>query len=109
MGFLRTICAVSGLAVLSACTVEDPADQIARQAAKDAVRPILAKRLPGVPIEPAVECVIDNASAKEILTLAKAGVTGQADAETTQTVVIIIKRPETIECIAKDGLAPFLR
>lgn len=97
------------VATLSACLDSDPADYIAREGARDAVRPVLRSRLPGVPIEPAVDCVIDNASASEIFSLAKDGVTGQPDASTVETVTSILSRQSTIECIASDGLAPFLR
>ncbi|PTX57155.1 hypothetical protein C8N43_1821 [Litoreibacter ponti] len=93
--------------LLAACGEDGIADQIARAEAKDAVRPVLQQRFPGVPLEPATDCVIDNASAGEILRLARAGVTGLGPEE-TQLVVEIATRPETIECLLKDGLAPFL-
>lgn len=96
------------LVALMACGEDGLADQLARKEAKDAVRPVLSERFPGVPLEPATDCVIDNASAGEILTLARAGVTGLGPEE-TQLVVEIATRPETIECLLKDGLAPFLK
>ena len=102
------ILALAALMGLSACGEDGLADQLARKEAKDAVRPVLAQRFPGVPLEPATDCVIDNASAGEIITLAKAGVTGLGPKE-TQLVVEIATRPETIECLLKDGLAPFLK
>ena len=92
--------------LLAAC--DTPlADQIARDQAKKAVNPVLAQRFPGVPLEPATNCVIDNASASEILQLARAGTTtvSQTDAE---LVVEIATRPETIRCLLEDGLTPFL-
>lgn len=95
------------LVALTACGEDGFADQLARKEAKDTVRPVLAQRFPGVPLEPATDCVIDNASAGEILKLASAGVTGLGPEE-TQLVVEIATRPETIECLLKDGLAPFL-
>lgn len=95
------------LVALTACGEDGLADQIARNEAKDAVRPVLAERFPGVPLEPATDCVIDNASAGEIFQLARAGVTGLGPEE-TQLVVEIATRPETLECLLKDGLAPFL-
>jgi len=96
------------LVALAACGEDGLADQIARAEAKDTVRPVLAKRFPGVPLEPATDCVIDNARAGEILQLARAGVTGLGPAE-TELVVEIATRPETIQCLLKDGLAPFLK
>ena len=99
--------ALAALTGLSACGDNGLADQLARKEAKDAVRPVLSQRFPGVPLEPATDCIIDNASASEIFTLAKAGVTGLGPDE-TQLVVEIATRPETLECLLKDGLASFL-
>jgi hypothetical protein len=96
-------------AALGACVESRPADYIAREAAKDAVRPVLQRRLPGVPVEAAVNCVIDNASAGEILSLARAGAAGAPDPATVETVVGILRREGTINCLATDGLSPFLR
>lgn len=91
---------------LAACNTP-LADEIARNQAKKAVNPILAERFPGVPLEPATNCVIDSASASEIIQLAKAGTTtvSQTDVE---LVVQIATRPETIQCLLEDGLTPFL-
>ncbi|MCU0912850.1 MAG: hypothetical protein MUE98_16505 [Rhodobacteraceae bacterium] len=97
------------MAGLAACVDSRPADLIAREAAKEAVRPVLQRRLPGVPVEPAVNCVIDNASAGEIIALARAGAAGAPDPATVETVVGILSREGTIDCLATDGLAPFLR
>ncbi|TDT76799.1 hypothetical protein BDE40_0071 [Litoreibacter halocynthiae] len=104
---LVLIPALTALFTLSACGDDGMADQLARKEAKDTVRPVLAKRFPGVPLEPATDCVIDNASAGEILKLARAGVTGLGPEE-TQLVIEIATRPDTIECLLKDGLSPFL-
>lgn len=82
-------------------------DDIARKQAKKAVNPVLAERFPGVPLEPATNCVIDNASASELFQLARAGTTtvSQTDVE---LIVQIATRPESIQCLLKDGLTPFL-
>jgi hypothetical protein len=97
------------LSLLAACAPDGLVDQVAREAAKDAVRPVLQRNFPGIPLEPSVNCVIDNASAGEILTLAEAGATGQPDARTAELVLDIVQRPDTIECLATEGLAAFLR
>ena len=83
------------------------ADEIARDQARKAVNPVLAERFPGVPLEPASNCVINNASASEIFQLARAGTTtvSQTDVE---LIVQIATRPETIQCLLEDGIAPFL-
>lgn len=93
--------------LLAACGEDGLADQLARDKAKDAVNPVIAKNFPGVPLEPATDCVIDNASAAEIIQLARAGTTGLQPKD-TQLVIEIATRPETIECLLKDGLTPFL-
>jgi hypothetical protein len=92
--------------VLSACTAEQQ-DEIARDAAKNAVRPVLEERLPGVPVEPATDCVIDNATAKEILSLAADAVTGPT-ANTVEIVSDILVRQGTLTCLATEGLPPLL-
>ena len=91
---------------LTACTAAQQ-DDLARDAAKRQVRPILAERLPGIPLEPATDCVIDNASAQEILSLAADSVTGPT-ASTVEIVTRIISRPETIQCLATEGLPVLL-
>lgn len=97
------------LATLPGC-VSDMRDQVAREAAKSAVRPVLAKRFPGVPLEPAVNCVIDNATADEIITLARDGaLQGQVTPQAQRVVTTILLRPETIGCLAEDGLPVLLQ
>ena len=95
------------LFALLACT---PAtrDDLTRTAAKSAIRPVLAQRLPGVPVEAAADCVIDNAQYSELLALASDSVTG-ATASTVQIVTTILSRPGTIRCLATDGLPNLLR
>ena len=102
---MRRLLAVAALA-LAACTPQMQ-DEIARDAAKNAVRPVLQERLPGVPVEPASDCVIDNATANEILALAADAVTGPT-ANTVEIVSDILARPETLTCLATEGLPPLL-
>lgn len=99
---------VLAMAVLPGC-VSDMRDTVAREAAKSAVRPVLERRLPGVPVEPAVNCVIDNASADEIVTLARDGaLAGEVSPATRRIVADILLRRGTIECLAEDGLPVLL-
>lgn len=104
---MRIVLAVTAVLSLSACMQTDLVDDVSRRAAKSVVNPILAQRLPGVPTEPMTDCVIDNATSGEILTLARAAAIG-IQPDTYDTVLGIAKRPETIQCIATNGLAPFL-
>ncbi|WP_108485068.1 hypothetical protein [Oceaniglobus ichthyenteri] len=92
---------------LTACTPATRED-LTRSAAKTAVRPILANKLPGVPVEPATNCVIDNANSNELLSLAADAVTGPT-ASTVKIVTDIVSRPGTIQCLATQGLPALLR
>lgn len=93
-------------AVLAACTPTQQ-DELTRDAAKRAVRPVLAERLPGVPVEPATDCIIDNATSGELLSLAADAVTGPT-ANTVEIVTDIASRPDTIRCLAAEGLPALL-
>ncbi len=99
--------ALISVLALSACAGVQ--DELARDAAKRAVRPVLAQNFPGVPLEPAVNCVINASSANELTRLALAAAQPVPSPQTTALVVEIATRPETIRCLATDGLAPFLR
>jgi hypothetical protein len=104
---MRLLASISVMASLSACGDNGLADQLARDQARKAVNPVLAERFPGVPLEPASNCVINSASASEIFQLARAGATtvSQTDVE---LIVQIATRQETIQCLLEDGLTPFL-
>lgn len=89
------------LAFLAACT---PAaqDDLARDAAKQAVRPILAQNpVPGVPLEPATDCLIDNATTDELFALAADAVTGPT-ASTAEIVGRIAARPDAQLCLGRE-------
>ncbi len=92
--------------MLLACTPAQQ-DELTRDAAKRAVRPVLEERLPGVPLEPATDCIIDNASSGELLSLASDAVTGPT-ANTVEIVSDIATRPETVRCLATEGLPVLL-
>ena len=91
------------LLALAACTAQQQ-DNLAREAAKQAVRPVLEERFPGVPLEGATDCIIDNANAQEILALAADAATGPT-ASTAEIVLRISTRPETVECLIREGAA----
>ena len=98
--------AIAVMLLLVACTPQQQ-DELTRDAAKRAVRPVLEQRLPGVPVEPATDCIIDNASSRELLSLAADAVTGPT-ANTVEIVSDIATRPETIQCLATEGLPALL-
>lgn len=93
--------------LLAACSPQAQ-DQIARDAARSAITPVLVERFPGVPLEPALNCVIDNASAVQIRALAVDSVTGPTES-TVQIVTDIVSKPETLTCLAAEGLPALLR
>lgn len=105
---MRAITLLCFVVVFIAGCTSEAADTVARSSAKAAVRPVLQERFPGVPLEPSVDCIIDNASASEILTLAADGVTGPT-ASTSELVLRIASRPDTLVCLASQGLPPLLR
>lgn len=88
---------------LAACEPDGLADQLAREQAKGVVNDVVSKRFPGANVAPATDCIIDNASAGEILEIAGASVTG-VDQKTTKLVIDIATRPDTITCMAEDAL-----
>lgn len=87
---------------LAACTPADQ-DALAREAARSTVTPLIEARFPGVPVGPVVNCVIDNATAPEILTLAAASVTGVTP-EATRVTNAILARPGTQRCVAERAI-----
>ena len=95
------------LVLATACTPQAQ-DQIARDAARSAITPVLVERFPGVPLEPALDCAINNASAVQIRTLALDSLTGPTE-NTVQIVADIFSRPETLQCLAVNGLPALLR
>lgn len=98
----------TGLALaLVACTPASR-DDLTRSAARSAVRPVLADKFPGVPLEPATNCVIDNATSGELLSLAADAVTGPT-ANTVQITSDIVSRPGALQCLVTQGLPALLR
>lgn len=98
-----------GLAALwlAACTPADQ-DRLARGAAKSVVARAAAERLPGVPVEPYTDCIIDNASSQQILTLAADSVTGPT-AATWEIITGIARKPETLQCLLTKGVSTLLQ
>ncbi|HBQ36404.1 MAG TPA: hypothetical protein DD729_06145 [Rhodobacteraceae bacterium] len=93
---------------LSACVTDNIVQDTSRKAAKSVITPIIEEKFPGRNAAVYSECVIDNATTNEIFSLAKAAVTGP-DADAVTTVVGIVARRGTIECILKAELATGLR
>ncbi len=103
-----SIASVVAAIVLSACQMgaplEQSAEDIARAQAKSVVNGVVAQKLPGVNAAPVTDCIIDSAKLSEIFTIAKGTVVGVTD-ETVSTVMGVAQRPETVRCIAQNGLS----
>lgn len=100
---MRAALAIAAFVALAGCgVVSDATDDLARDQAKSVVNRVVADRFPGVNATPVTDCVIDAASASEILSLASASITGVTD-RTIETVVEIGSRPEALTCIARNS------
>ncbi|SDO26604.1 hypothetical protein SAMN05216196_104250 [Lutimaribacter pacificus] len=94
----------AAMMALAGCQMtSQAADTIARDQAKGVVNGIVANRFPGVNAAPVTDCVIDAASANEILRIAGASVTGVTQS-TVETVLDIAQRPQSVQCIAGNSL-----
>lgn len=92
------------ITTLSACLpLQDAADQIAREQARTYVNTEIQGRFPGVNAEPITDCVINNASAQEIVAIA--GGVALGDTQTASaTVNTVLQRPETIRCTTSGAI-----
>lgn len=101
---MRTISLAVGLLALGACAGISPeADQLTRTTAKGVVNSVVATRFPGQDVSPVTDCVIDNATGPEVIQIAQAAVLGTTS-QTTELVLNIAGRPETVSCIAEKTL-----
>jgi len=92
---------------LSACSPQAQ-DKIARDAARSALTPVVIERFPGVPLQPMLDCLIDNANAPQIRALAADALLGPTE-NTVQIATDIASKPETLRCLAASGLPALLR
>ncbi len=96
--------AILALATLTACaTANDMADDLARGRAKAVVNTYVTSKYPGLNAAPLTDCIIDAANAREILQIASGAVTG-VDAAVAEQIGQIARRPESLQCIAQNGL-----
>ena len=102
----RGAAAAAVLAVmLSGCGLaQQAADDAARGQAKRAVNAVVARTFPGVDAAPVTDCIIDAASAQELLQIASSSAVG-AQGEVTQLALQIAQRPKASSCIAQAGLS----
>lgn len=97
-----------GLIALAGCEeATNAVDGVARRGAKAAVSETIVTRFPSVPkaiVTPFTDCVIDNATGREIGEFAKDAIVG-VDETTAVLVRGVLARPETQQCVAKAGFA----
>lgn len=93
--------------VLTGCNaMNDAAENLARDRAKTVVNGVVDRQFPGVNAAPVTDCIIDAASANEILTIAGASVSGVTQS-TVDQVLEIARRPEAVQCIAENSMTLF--
>ncbi|SMX31156.1 hypothetical protein [Actibacterium lipolyticum] len=98
-----------GALALSGCDVANGiAEQTTRDLAKQTVNGVVEQRFPGANVAPYTDCVIDNASTQEILTLAGEAVSGSPSQKAVETVVEIAARPEATKCLTQAALSSFV-
>ena len=102
MRSLLSLCAVTALA---GCLqdIGPTGDALARDAAKGVVNSAVQTRFPGVDARPLTDCIIDNASSAEIIQIAESAIVGTS-AATTNLIVKIAERPETVRCTVNKSL-----
>lgn len=103
---MRRIATVMAFLALAGC-VEPTGQRVEpqRDVARQVVNQIIISRFPpGSPVTPIATCVVENATTAELLSLIQANVTGITP-ETTQLVLGILQRPETINCVLSQGIA----
>lgn len=110
---LSVLIAVAALA-LSGCVVQNPdqaanlppvalpsapsPDAAARTVARTAINQEMARRLPGANVAPYTDCVVNNATAAELVDIGRATTAG---GNVGDSVAAIVGRPATTECIAR--------
>ena len=101
---MRRVVIIAVLALSGCGAANDAADAVARARAKGVVNGVVDDRFAGVNAAPVTDCIIDAASAGEIIQIAGASVTGVTQS-TVEQVLEIAGRREAVECIAENGLA----
>jgi len=96
---MRILLPLTAALLLSACADNPLVERTSRDIAKDVVNTTVKARFPNVDAEPYTDCIIDNATAPEILQLAQSALTQQTEAATS-LVLDISKRRDTLICFA---------
>ncbi|WP_120499544.1 succinate dehydrogenase [Roseovarius sp. EL26] len=98
---------IAAFGLLTACAAaNDAVDNVAQDQAKTVVNGVVSDKFPGVNAAPVTDCVIEAASASEIISIAGASVTGVTQS-TVETVLEIASRPDAVNCIAENSISLF--
>lgn len=89
--------------LLAACSPQQLADDVTRQAAESVVVPILSDYMPAPQANGATVCILDNATPDELRMLAR-DVAVSAGSSTVENVLAIASRPATLTCFRSLGL-----
>lgn len=90
------------VAALAACDTPI-GTQVARDSARSVVNDVVEARFPGLPVTPVTDCIIDNATGSEIVSIAADAVARRPSPETVRLVFDIARRPDTITCFVEDA------
>ncbi len=102
---LKLTALILSITILAGCEVaNDAANGFAQARAKRVVNGVVAQQYPGVNAAPVTDCIIEAASADEIVNIAGASVTGVTEA-TVKQVLEIARRRQSVKCIAENGIA----
>lgn len=98
---MRRACVLFVLA-LSACDTPI-GTEVARSTARSVVNDVVETRFPGVPVTPVTDCIIDNATGSEIISIASDAVAGRPSPKTVNLVIDIARRPDTVRCFIESA------
>lgn len=101
---MRAAAALVLLVLLPACVAgEAVMQETTRGLARSAVDAAAGRYLPGVPVKPYTDCIVNNATTDELLKLAGAAGAGDAQAATRAWLVVqgVAARPDTRMCLVQ--------
>jgi hypothetical protein len=97
---------ILALPILAACSPQQVADDITRQAAESVILPVVGEVMPAAQAQGAATCILQNATIEETRMLAR-DVGVEAGTSTVDNILAIASRPGTATCFRSIG-APFL-
>jgi hypothetical protein len=99
---LRGAALIAAVLALAACDTPI-GTEVARASAKSVVNDVVQTRFPGAPVEPVTDCIIDQASGNEIISIAGDAVRGSPSPGTIELVIDIATRPDTVQCFISEA------